>query len=81
MSDGYIRGRVFNLCLLASARAVDDPFEAVRIGDEALSLAETLSSRRSRSYLRDLRHRLSRHAKIPEVSDFRDRVAVLTAQA
>ncbi|WP_237742872.1 hypothetical protein [Actinopolymorpha alba] len=78
MSDGYRRGRAFNLCLLASARAAEEPLEAVRIGDEAVSIVEGLSSRRSLSYLRDLRHRLSPHDSLAEVGDFRRRVAALT---
>lgn len=81
MTDGYLRGRAFNLCLLASARAADDPLEAVRVGDDALTIAEGLSSKRSRSYLRDLRHRLTPHGRLTEVAEFRNRVAAVTAQA
>src|SRR5690606_5336252 len=34
MSEGYDRGRVSNLCLLASSLAKEEPLEAVRIGAE-----------------------------------------------
>jgi hypothetical protein len=75
MSDGYLRGRAFNLCLLASARAAEDPYEAVRVGAQALSLAEVIASRRLISYLRVLQRRLRRHSQLPEVAYFRARVA------
>lgn len=74
MADGYTRGRTFNLCLLASARADEDPHEAVRIGSEALGIAAGLESRRSLAYLREVRHRLARHDALPEVAEFRQRV-------
>ncbi|MEQ7129535.1 hypothetical protein ABN034_34115 [Actinopolymorpha sp. B11F2] len=79
MSDGYQRGRAFNLCLLAAARSAEDPLEAARLGDQALTIAGGLASRRSLSYLRDLRHRLTRHARIPEVAHFRNRIALAAA--
>lgn len=74
MADGYTRGRMFNLCLLASARADEDPREAVRIGSDALDMTAGLESRRSLAYLREIRHRLAPHAALPEVADFRERV-------
>jgi len=74
MADGYTRGRMFNLCLLASARAEEDPREAVQIGNDALDMAAGLESRRSLAYLREIRHRLAPHAALPEVADFRERV-------
>lgn len=81
MSDGYQRGRAFNLCLLASSRASGEPLEAVRVGEQAMAVAEGLSSRRSLSYLRDLQHRLGPHDQMPVVADFRQRVAAFTARA
>ncbi|MFF4027033.1 hypothetical protein ACFYY5_29710 [Nocardia elegans] len=80
MSDGYQRGRAFNLSLLASARAADDPNEAVRVGREALAIASGLSSQRSYSYLRDIRHRLTPYSTIPDVADFRQEVKELTTR-
>ena len=75
MSDGYQRGRVFNLCLLASSLAVEDPREAVRVGSRALELSGGVESRRTHAYLRDVRARLAPFAEMPEVADFRQRVA------
>ncbi|PSK99771.1 hypothetical protein CLV30_11774 [Haloactinopolyspora alba] len=81
MADGYQRGRSFNLCLLAGAHAGDDPLEAVRVGERVADIVEGLGSRRSHSYLRAVRHRLAAHDQIPEVAEFRDRVAAVTARA
>ncbi|MFC9993234.1 hypothetical protein [Nocardia sp. NPDC127526] len=80
MSAGYQRGRAFNLTLLASARVSGDPREAVRIGRGALDIATELESRRSLSYLRDLRYRLGRYDGIVEVTDFRQQVRELTGR-
>lgn len=80
MSDGYVRGRAFNLTLLASARVSEDPLEAVRLGHQALDIAVGLSSRRSYAYLGDLRQRLSPYAAMPEVEDFRQQVRALTTR-
>ncbi|MBB5918602.1 hypothetical protein BJY24_007514 [Nocardia transvalensis] len=80
MSDGYSRGRAFNLTLLAATRASEDPIEAVRVGRQALDLVASLSSRRSYAYLRDLRRRLDRHVDIPEVADFRQQGRVLSTR-
>lgn len=80
MSDGYPRGRAFNLSLLAAARAAEDPLEAVRVGDQALDIAAGISSRRSYSYLRDLRRRLTPYTGMPEVADFRHKVREFTAR-
>ncbi len=75
MSDGYQRGKVFNLCLLASTLVSEDPHEAVRIGTQALELAGAVESRRTHAYLRDVRARLAPHREIPAVEEFRRRVA------
>lgn len=76
MSDGYRRGRSFNLCLLAASRVNEDPREAVRIGEQALALSADVDSKRSRAYLRDLRARLAPHDGLAGVADFRQRVMV-----
>ncbi|WP_245547595.1 hypothetical protein [Nocardia brevicatena] len=81
MSDGYLWGRTFNLCLPASSRADEDPREAVRIGFEALDLAVGLESRRSFSYLRQIRHRLAPYSEMGDVAEFRRRVFAITARA
>lgn len=81
MSDGYLRGRVFNLCLLASARADEDPREAARVGSEAVELAAGLESRRSYSYLREVRFRLAPYNDVTEVAEFRERVSAVVRRA
>ncbi len=78
MSAGYQRGRAFNLAILAAAVVDQDPREAVRIGTEALEIAAGLSSRRSWSYLRDVRQRLIAYAELPEVAAFRRQVLELS---
>jgi len=79
MNEGYVRGRVFNLLMLATAHAPGDPEEAVRVGDIALGLVEGLQSKRALSYLRRLDHRLRPHATRPEVLVFRERARALTS--
>ncbi|MFD4433452.1 hypothetical protein [Nocardia sp. NPDC058497] len=74
MSDGYQRGRTFNLCLLASSLASEDPHEAVNVGEQALTLAGEVESKRTGAYLRDVRARLTPHDSIPAVAAFRERV-------
>ncbi|PXX61645.1 hypothetical protein DFR70_108203 [Nocardia tenerifensis] len=81
MSEGYQRGRAFNLCLLASAVADSDPHEAVRIGDDALELVGGLESRRSFSYLREVRFRLAPYDRLTDVASFRRRVLAATTNA
>ncbi|MCU1639903.1 MAG: hypothetical protein JWN03_178 [Nocardia sp.] len=78
MSVGYQRGRAFNLSLLASALVPTDPREAVRIGRGALDIAADLASRRSLSYLRDLRYRLRPFDGLVEVAEFRQQILELT---
>jgi len=80
MLDGYRRGRVLNLCLLASVRVNEDPREAARIGFEALGLAAELKSRRSFSYLRQVRHQLRAYDGIGDVGEFRQQVEATVAQ-
>lgn len=79
MADGYVRGKAFNLLLLASAHAPAEPDRAADVGGRALDLVEGLESRRAVSYLRDLRRRLRPHADVPEVAVFEERAAALTA--
>ncbi|MFQ6327898.1 hypothetical protein ACLMAL_17405 [Nocardia sp. CWNU-33] len=78
MSDGYLRGRAFNLCLLASALAHDDPHEAARIGTEALDIISGLESHRTHAYLREVRHRLAAYTALPDIDHFRRQVLAIT---
>ncbi|MDH2427768.1 hypothetical protein [Sphaerisporangium sp. TRM90804] len=59
MDGRYVRGRMFNLSLLASAHALcGEVDEACQAGASALDLAAGLQSVRTRSYVADLRRRL-----------------------
>ncbi|WP_236700519.1 hypothetical protein [Allosalinactinospora lopnorensis] len=80
MNTDYVRGRAFNLLMLAWAHADSAPEEAVRVASQALDLVEGLKSRRALSYLRGVQRRLRPHAELPEVADFEERARqVVTA--
>lgn len=71
MDDRYVRGRAFNLSLLAAAYAAqDEPERACGAGRQALDLTVRLTSARSIRYVRDVAHRLGRRADVPAVRDF-----------
>lgn len=74
MNTDYVRGRTFNLLMLATTRAADEPEEAVRVGGVALDLVEGLQSQRVLTYLRRLRHRLRPYEDLPEVEELAVRV-------
>lgn len=82
MDAGYVRGRQFNLALLAVAHAqAGDPEPAGMIGLQAVELAERLQSTRAVDYLRDLAGRLAAHVGVAEVDEFQERVRPLLAAA
>ncbi|WP_214409777.1 hypothetical protein [Sphaerisporangium fuscum] len=69
MDGRYVRGRMFNLTLLASAHALcGDVEQACEVGASALDLAAGLQSVRTRSYVADLRKRLEPLVKEPAVA-------------
>ncbi|MGK5675969.1 helix-turn-helix domain-containing protein [Micromonospora sp. URMC 106] len=71
MDERYVRGKAFNLALLASIHAQqDDPERASVIGAEALTLTAQLRSARAVRYLRDLRTQLTAHRRLPAVRHF-----------
>jgi hypothetical protein len=71
MDGRYVRGRAFNLSLLATAYAVqDEPEQASAVGRQALDLTVRLSSARSVRYVRDLVRSLRPRADLPTVRDF-----------
>jgi len=71
MDGRYVRGRAFNLSLLATAYAAqDEPERACSAGRQALVLTVRLTSARSIHYVRDLVRRLRPRADIPAVRDF-----------
>ena len=70
--DGrYVRGRAFNLSLLATAYATQgEPEQASAVGRQALDLTVRLTSARSVRYVRDLVRVLRPRADVPAVRDF-----------
>ncbi|MEU8422708.1 helix-turn-helix domain-containing protein [Micromonospora sp. NPDC048835] len=75
MDNRYIRGRAFNLALLASVHAQQgEPDRACAIGAEALSLTTQLRSARAVRYLRDLQTQLTPHRRLPAVRYFTGRI-------
>lgn len=86
MDGRYVRGRAFNLSLLATAHAAaGEPEEAARVGRQALDLTARLNSARSVRYLRDLTRQLRPRADVPAVRDFtaevRDRLPAAAGHA
>lgn len=68
MLDGYDRGRLFNLALLASALADQGKVEeACDTGSAALRIAGDVRSVRTVAYLADLSHRLAPYRSQPAV--------------
>ena len=71
MDGRYVRGRAFNLALLATAHAAqDEPERACSVGRQALDLTVGLTSARSVHYVRDLARRLRPRADVPAVRGF-----------
>jgi len=80
MNRAYVRGRAFNLALLGTALAQQGQVEeACAAGTKAIGIAAGLRSRRSVRYVLDLRRRLSAYAAEPDVREFSERAARLTA--
>jgi tetratricopeptide (TPR) repeat protein len=71
MDSRYVRGRAFNLSLLATAYAAqDEPIQASAVGRQALDLTVRLTSARSVRYVRDLVRTIRPRADVPAVRDF-----------
>jgi len=76
MSDGYERGRVFNLCLLASILVDCNKLdEAIAHAELALQMAGTMRSSRIQRYLNDVDRRLAPYANDIRVRRFRHQLA------
>jgi hypothetical protein len=72
--DGYVRGRAFNIVLLANTQLQQKNLdEACAVGNQALDLGSGLQSARTIRYIRDLRRRMSRYNNEPVVDDFQSR--------
>ena len=75
MDGRYIRGRAFNLSLLATAHVGQgEPEQACTVGRQALDLTVRLSSARSVRYIRDLVIRLRPRSDLAAVRDFTNEV-------
>ncbi|MET8283116.1 XRE family transcriptional regulator [Micromonospora sp. NPDC005174] len=75
MDNRYVRGKAFNLALLASVHAQQSqPDRACAIGAEALTLAAQLRSARAVRYLRDLQTQLAPYRRLPAVRHFTGRI-------
>jgi hypothetical protein len=71
MDNRYVRGRAFNLALLASVYAQQgEPDRACAVAAESLALTAHLRSARAVRYLRDLRAQLVPHRRRPSVRHF-----------
>ena len=86
MDRRYVRGRAFNLALLATAHASqDEPEQAVHAGRQALDLTARLHSARSVRYVRDVARRIRHRTSVPAVRDFtnevRDRLPAAAGRA
>jgi hypothetical protein len=76
MDGRFVRGKAFNLALLATALAdQDDVEQACAVGEQALGLTAGLRSARSVRYIKDLQHSLRRRAGTAAVRSFNARVA------
>ncbi|SDQ40911.1 hypothetical protein [Thermostaphylospora chromogena] len=80
MDDRYVRGRVFNLSLLASGLVRQGELEeACAVAEGAVGIAAKLESARTRSYMTDLRARLAPHAEHAAVRTLFERTRELRA--
>ncbi|MCK1808372.1 MULTISPECIES: helix-turn-helix domain-containing protein [unclassified Micromonospora] len=81
MDERYVRGKAFNLALLASVHARHgEPERASAVGAEALTLTTQLRSARAVRYLRDLQTGLAPHRRKPAVRQFITRVDAVLGQ-
>ncbi|MFE3455091.1 hypothetical protein ACFXJ8_39845 [Nonomuraea sp. NPDC059194] len=79
MDGRYVRGRMFNLSLLAAGLLqCGELEEACETATEALGLANELQSVRTRSYALDLRRRLEPYRSEPLVAALNEHVKELT---
>lgn len=86
MDPRFVRGKAFNLSLLATALAEQDDIEqACAVGEQALRLTAMLRSARSVRYIRDLQRTLQPRRDAPRVREFnalvKDRLLAAAAPA
>jgi tetratricopeptide (TPR) repeat protein len=76
MNPNYVRGRAFNVALLAMSYALQGEVEhACERGREAVDLARSLESARAVSYIRDMVRYLAPYASEDRVKEFTDDAA------
>jgi hypothetical protein len=76
MDGRFVRGKVFNLSLLATALAEQDDIEqACPVGQQALGVRAGLRSARSIRYIKDLQSALRPRAEAAVVRTFNAQVA------
>jgi hypothetical protein len=76
MDGRFVRGKAFNLSLLATTLAEQDDIEqACAVGLQALGVAASLRSARSVRYIKDLQSALRSRADAAAVQMFNARVA------
>ncbi|WP_230984250.1 hypothetical protein [Microbispora oryzae] len=79
MDGRYVRGKMFNLSLLASALIQEGELEeACTTAEAALALAGGIQSARTRSYAADMRRRLEPYAAEPRVARVLDSAALVS---
>ncbi|HET9253690.1 MAG TPA: hypothetical protein VFO16_00630 [Pseudonocardiaceae bacterium] len=79
MIDGYDRGRLFNLVLLASSLADQRKVEeACETGLAAVHIARNVQSARARAYLADLSRRLNPFRARPTVRELDEQITALS---
>lgn len=82
MDDTYVRGRAFNLALLATTHAQAGAVEeACIVGTQALDLTRGIRSARAVGYIRDLLHELEPFATSPDVAAFQATTTTALAEA
>jgi hypothetical protein len=80
MDGRYVRGKMFNLALLATAHAQGGEIEdACQVGAQALTMAVELQSARAVGYINGLRRELAIHHAVPAVQEFEARAAAAIA--
>jgi tetratricopeptide (TPR) repeat protein len=82
MDPAYVRGRAFNLSLLATSYAQQGEVEqACTVGRQAVSLARDLKSKRAVRYISDVADGLANVADRADVQLFRSEAAQLVGAA
>lgn len=82
MDNSYVRGRAFNLALLATAHAqAGDVEEACAVGTQAVELVNGLQSVRANEYIRTLRTELAPHESASAVAAFDEVASGILAKA